>query len=154
MNGRWLNAAPQWEALHGSYDDLVALADEWPTTTETPDAIAEMLATTRRLFAHTWFAYDFGLPAIAWSLISVEASLRYRLGRTDPSERSNFGALLEEAISAGFIKAEWAEPLDAARQLRNRLTHGRMHGVVTPGILDEVISASHAAVAELFQPDA
>jgi len=41
----------------------------------TRQPIAQMVTTARDLFAPTWVVYDFGLPAVTWSLIAVESAL-------------------------------------------------------------------------------
>lgn len=150
--GRWLPAAPQWHSLHGTYEDLVAQAESWPITHATPGPVAEMLATARRLFSRTWFAYDFGLAAVIWSLTTLEAALRHLLGALDPNDSRGLGKLIDQISHAGVLDEEWTQRLDAARQLRNRISHGHIHGVWSPGILDEILRAIHQLVAHLF-PD-
>ncbi len=150
--GGWVAAAPQWTTLHGSDEDLARVAAQWPTTEATPGPVAEMLGTVRAMFTHTWFIYELGLPAITWSLVTVESALRHRLDRLAPTDLTPLHALVGEARRSDLIEDDWADRLDAARRLRNRLTHGKMHGVVTPGTLDSVLGAAHYVIAELF-PD-
>ena len=96
--GQWLAADPPWLHLHGSYEDLVGLAEGWPVTTSTPQPVAEMLRTVRLGFAHTWFVYELGLPAVAWSLLALEAGFRHRLGRSQRDDRADHTAAVINAL--------------------------------------------------------
>ena len=104
------------------------------------------------MFAHTWFVYELGLPAVTWSLLALEAALRHRLSRLPRDDRIPLGRLISDAVAAGLIRPESRIHLDAVRGLRNQLAHGRMHGVMTPGMLEELLRAAHEVVADLF-PD-
>lgn len=152
-DGRWLAAAPQWTLLHGTFEDLVDYAAAWPTTATTPEPVAQMLATTRRLFTHTWFVYDFGLTAVTWSLIAVEVALRHRLDQLDSDDRKGLANLLQQAETAGLLADPWTSRLNAARELRNGIVHGHINGVWFPGMLAGILSAVHEFVAYLFADD-
>jgi hypothetical protein len=152
-DGVFLPPASQWQHLFGSYADLVAHVEQWPVTDRTPEAVATMLATSRALFTHMWFVYEFGIVAVAWSLLAIEAMLRHRLDATDLSDRRRLAGLLTDAKKAELLSAEWAGRLEAARKLRNEFAHGRMTGLLTPGMVSQMVQAAHDLAAWLF-PDA
>lgn len=149
--GRWLRASPGQAFLHPDPDDLAHLADGWPITRSTPDQVAKILAVGRRLFAHTWFVYDFGRPAVVWSMLAVEAALRYRLDVAE-DQMVTLHQLVDRAIEDGILDPSHRSHLEKAVQLRNRLAHGKLEAAWSPGRTEMVLASAHHVVADLF-PD-
>lgn len=62
----------RWQYLVETHDDLVAVAAGWRVDVCVPEPVAAMLGTSRALFAHRYFVYEFLVVAVTWSLIAVE----------------------------------------------------------------------------------
>lgn len=56
------------------FGDLQRLA-EWPLRPQCRPA-SSLLETSRALFTHSCFVYEFMAVSVAWSLVAVEAALR------------------------------------------------------------------------------
>lgn len=129
------------------FADLQRLADEWRTSAAVPSGVASLLETSRALFTHSWFVYDFMAVSVAWSLVAVEAALREALGPV-PAQM-NLKDLIGAAEREGRISREWADRLDAARRLRNGFAHADRQRVFTLGMAAPAIAAAHE-VCELL----
>jgi hypothetical protein len=68
-----VDAAPQWRSIIGSRDALVEIANGWPLDERTNEEVSGHLAICRELFVHSYFVYEFGLVAVIWSTLAVEA---------------------------------------------------------------------------------
>lgn len=132
------------------FADLSRLADEWRTSPAVPGGVASLLETSRALFTHSWFVYEFMAVAVAWSLMAVEAALREALAPVP--DRMNLKDLIERAEREGRIPRAWAGRLDACRQLRNGFAHPQTQTVFTVGMAAPVLEASHEVCWLLF-PD-
>jgi hypothetical protein len=134
---------------HSGYHELRRQTESRPTTAATPEGPADMLSTSRDLYAHGYYAYALLAVGCTWSILAVEASLRMKL---DASEKTPFAVLVKQAEQQSLLpRPGWDnERLDAARQYRNRIVHGNQHGVLTPAAARGIISASHDAVAAIF----
>jgi len=122
-------------------------ADQWPTTTATPDDVAGLLKTSRDLYVASSYAYEFLTVAVLWSLLAVEAALRLRL---DGSEKDTFKTLITAAHERGLLDDEAAEVLDAGRRLRNGFSHPERQDAWSYGMAGPSIRTSHEVVALLF----
>ena len=69
------------------------------------------------------FHYELLVVAGMWSLLAVEAALRVRLDGREGAQRTGreprFVDLVRRARREGLVTDEWAERLDAAREMRN-----------------------------------
>ena len=83
-------------------------------------AVAEILGTSRQLFVHGYYVYEFVTVVVAWSLLAVETALRARL---PAGESATFKAMLKRAESEKVLTPEMADRLDAGRQIRNSFSH-------------------------------
>jgi hypothetical protein len=128
---------------------LVRRAGSWPTTETTPDGPASLLRTSRESFCFGYYAYSLLAVAGTWSVLAVEAALRLKLGA---DRRDNFKDLTRQAERSGLLPSPgWDNGrLDAGRELRNRTVHGETQQLWTPAMAEEVLRASHEAVAALF----
>lgn len=142
-----LHADPRWHALLGDRAALEALAATWRAGAEVAAPVADMLAVARRLFVHSYFVYEFGLVAVVWALLALEAALRDCI---ETSESATLATLLDHARMRELLDAREAESLGAARELRNRLVHGRAHPAFTPGLVAELLASMHAAISNLY----
>ena len=122
---------------------LSRVASEWPTTSTTPSGVAEILRTSRQLFVHGYFVYEFVTVAVAWSLLAVEAALRAKL----PGRNSRFKSMLKRAASEALLTPEMASRLDAGRHLRNDFSHPTGQIVWTLVMATGALKTSHEAVA-------
>lgn len=127
--------------------DLQRLADEWRTSPVVPEGVASLLSTSRALFTHSWFVYEFMAVAVAWSLMAVEAALRSAL--TPVSDRTTLKDLIERAGRDGLLTAAWVERLDAARKLRNSFAHSRSQSAFTVGMAAPLLEAAHEVCCAL-----
>jgi hypothetical protein len=136
---------------HTGYHELCRRARTWPTTAATPPGPAELLSTSRDLFALGYYAYSLFAVAGTWSILAIEAALKLRL---DVPRMSSFRSLVRKAELAGLLPPHgWDhERLDAGRQLRNRTVHGESQQLWTPAMAESVVGASHEVVATLY-PD-
>jgi hypothetical protein len=125
---------------------LNRVASEWPTTSTTPSGVAEILRTSRQLFVHGYFVYEFVTVAVAWSLLAVEAALRAQL----PGSGSTFKSMLKRAESEALLTPEMASRLDAGRQIRNGFSHPTGQDVWTLKLATGGLKTSHEAVVCLF----
>lgn len=150
VKSRTVPAAPQWQSLGREFEDLQAIVDRLAATCDPPEGVAVLLGTSRKLLLHSWFAYDFGLVAVAWSFVAVEAGIRERLREMGIEPPSGMHALTKAGFKHGLFEEKWTVHLDAGRRLRNAMIHGRMLGPLSPGMVEEALHASHALIAELF----
>jgi hypothetical protein len=136
---------------HTGYHELRRRASSWPTTSVTPSGPAELLSTSRDLFALGYYAYSLFAVAGTWSILAVEAALKLRL---NAKRNSSFKGLVVWAEAAGLLPPQgWDNGrLAAGRQLRNRTVHGESQQLWTPAMAESVVAASHQAVAALY-PD-
>ncbi len=113
-----------------------------------------MLGTSRALFAHSYFVYEFLVVAVTWSLLAVEAALRDVLRTGQGRSAPGFGKLVAMAQGRGWLNTHEADALRAGKQLRDSLVH--VTGVVhyTPGLAEPMLSAGHAAVADIYRRSA
>lgn len=123
------------------FGDLQRLADEWPTSPAVPSGVAAILQTSRALFTHSWFVYEFMAVSVAWSLVAVEAALREALASVP--DKASLKDLIGRAERDGWISRDWADRLDAARQLRNGFAHADSQRVFTVGMAAPVLAAAH-----------
>jgi hypothetical protein len=64
-----------------------------------------------------------------------------------------FHQLIERAINEARIDADNGELVEeAGRKLRNSFAHGKIGGPLTPAMLELILRATHAVVADLY-PD-
>jgi hypothetical protein len=145
-----LTPDPRWESLATSYGDLVAASGDWPVAHGAPPEVARMLAVSRHLFCHAWFIYDFLMVAAVQSLIAIEAALRHLLEEEPRRRGPRMRNLVERAVSQGFIPQEQADNVLAAVDLRNSWLHVGGQMVISPGMAQQVVAASHAVVADLY----
>lgn len=136
---------------HSGYHELRRQASAWPVTDATPSATAELLSTSRDLYAQGYYCYPLLTVGGTWSIFAVEAALREKLSRggTEPLHR-----LVKLAKREGLLpRPGWDnDRLDAGRKLRNKLVHSGKQQLWTPAMARMVIASSHEAVAALF-PD-
>jgi hypothetical protein len=142
----------RWQSMVGTHADLAAHAATWPTHPKTNEQVVDMLAICRRLFEHTYFVYEFGVVAIVWSVLAVEAALRDRLGEV-ASDRDGLAKLIGKAEGRGWFKPHEAEALRAGAELRNRLVHAQTYGVFTPGMVAGALETAHLSIARLYASD-
>lgn len=139
----------RWQLMVGTHADLAAHASAWPTHQVTNREVADMLAICRRLFEHTYFVYEFGVVAVVWSVLAVEAALRDRLGN-DADDRDGLTKLIGKAEGRGWLKQHEADALRAGAELRNRLVHAQSYGVFTPAMVAGALETAHRAIAKLY----
>lgn len=139
----------RWQFMVGTHADLAARAATWPTHPKTNEQVADMLAICRRLFEHTYFVYEFGVVAVVWSVLAVEAALRDRLGE-EASDRDGLAKLIGKAEGRGWFKQHEAEALRAGAELRNRLVHAQTYGVFTPAVVAGALETAHLSIAQLY----
>lgn len=132
-----------------AFADLQNLADDWRTTPAMPDGVESLLATSRALFAHGWFVYEFLAVAVAWSLLAVEAALRSALAPVP--DRMSLKDLIMRATHQGLVTSAWADRLDAARQLRNSFAHPETQSVFTVGMAAPLLEAAHEVCCQLAE---
>jgi hypothetical protein len=139
----------RWQLMVGSHAELVAHAAKWPTHPKTNQQVVDMLAICRRLFEHTYFVYEFGVVAVVWSVLAVEAALRDCLGE-QATRDDGLAKLVGKAEGRGWFKHHEAEALRAGAVLRNRLTHAQTYAVLTPGIVAGALETAHLAIAQAY----
>lgn len=133
-----------------SYEALKEVTETWVRTAATPEHISSMLQTTRDLFVHSYYEYEFLVVATVWSMLAVEEALRSRLG---VSSSVPLQELMRRAVNKGFLEHEWAERFKAMRYLRNSLAHGKAHQNWSFGMASQVIETNLAVVGLLFGDD-
>jgi hypothetical protein len=134
---------------HTGYHELRREAEAWPATDATPDRPAVMLATSRDLFAQSYYAYALMAVGCTWSVFAVEAALRIKLGA---NRRKSFNTLVKQAEQHSLLpEPGWDyERIEVGREFRNRVVHGNLHGVLPPVVARRIIGSAHHAVATLF----
>lgn len=120
-------------------------AARWRLTKETPPGIAGLLKTSRDLFVHGYFVYEFLTVGVLLSLQAVESSLRLVLDSRKP-----LASLIDRAHAVGLIDEEAKERLHAGRELRNLFSHPEQQSVWSFGMASSLIAGSHELVSELF----
>ncbi|TDD57689.1 hypothetical protein E1263_22620 [Kribbella antibiotica] len=53
--------------------------ETWPVTATTPEGPAMLLKTSREMFAHGFYVYEFIATSCAWAINAVETALKLRL---------------------------------------------------------------------------
>jgi hypothetical protein len=133
-----------------SREALAEIADSWPSTeVVTKPEVASMLKTCRDLFVHCYFVYEFGLVAVIWSVLAVEAALRDCLGE-EATRDDGLSRLIGKAQGRGWLTAEQAEALRAGAEFRNRITHARSHGVLTLPLVAGPLHNAHEVIVQLY----
>lgn len=133
-----------------SREAIVEIAAGWPSTEAiTKEEVASMLKTCRDLFVHCYFVYEFGLVAVIWSVLAVEAALRDCLGE-EATRDDGLARLIGKAQGRGWLNAEQAEALRAGAEFRNRITHARSHGVLTLPLVAGPLETAHSVIAQLY----
>lgn len=122
-------------------------ADQWPTTSATPDDVAGLLRTSRDLYVASFYAYELLTVGVLWSLLAVEAALRLKL---DGSEHDSFKTLVATARKRGLLDDAAVEVLDAGRQLRNGFSHPERQEAWSYGMAGPTIRTSHVVVVAVF----
>ena len=141
---------PRWQLLHGDRAALEQIAAQWPTSAKVPGEIAEMLRVARDLLVHSYFVYEFGAVAVAWSLIAVEAALRNRVA-DEASEREPLARVISKAEELGLLRADEVVALDAARKFRNSLAHAKGQSVFSLGMVAPMLAVAHEIVVNLYE---
>lgn len=152
---------PRWRHIIGglaadgaplpmSFGLLAGVADEWRelVADTVPAGIRELLATSRSLFAHAWFDYDFMAIACLVSFQAVEATLR-QVVFPQASKRTSLHDLVDRAEREGRLRGEDAERVRAAVKLRNSLAHLGVKTAYSVGMAGPVIQRSHLVVDAL-----
>lgn len=140
---------PRWNYTIGNRDALQRVADSWRRDPRVATEVSKMLTVARDLFVFSIFNYDFGLVAVAWSLLALEVALRdcLNVGR---EEEIGLKALIGKAQGRGWFSDVEAKALHAGRQLRDRIVHSDGHKVYSPGMVEELLASSHAAIGDLY----
>jgi hypothetical protein len=150
-DSRMVNFPGLSDGGHIGYHELRRQAGAWPTTEATPDGPADMLSTSRDLYAQSYYAYTLMAVGCTWSVFAVEAALRIKLGA---ERKTPFRTLVKQAEQQELLpRPGWDyEQLDAGREFRNRVVHGNQHVVLPPVLARNIIGGAHQAGAVLF-PD-
>jgi hypothetical protein len=143
---------PRWQHLCGRRADLAAIAASWPVDPGVPDEVKAILSVARELFVHSYFVYEFGVVAVAWSLFAVEAAARDCLGKS--TGRKGLTALIEGCDRRGWLTVEEVEILQAGAKIRNSLAHPRLQTAFTVGMAAPMMSSAHQAVSDLYRRSA
>src|SRR6266851_7647597 len=122
----------RWRYTFGvSLDSLAGIADAWKPLVypDVPAGIGELLTTSRRLFVHSWFVYEFMVVACLVTVQAVEATCR-EVVYPQAKARDSFQSLFGRAPQEGRIPPELAPQISkepdaryALPELRNRLAH-------------------------------
>jgi hypothetical protein len=133
-----------------SFEILTGLSDEWGGLVgdAVPIGIRELLATSRSLFAHAWFNYEFMAIACLVSLQAIEAALR-QVVFPQASKRTGFKALVDQAVSDGTLGTDDAERIRAGVKLRNSLSHPGAQVAYSVGVAGPIVEQSHLVVDAL-----
>lgn len=133
----------RWQLLEGTHADLVQIAAGWRTDPRVSKEVAEMLATCRNLFTHSYFA-------VIWSLLALKAALRDGLG-ADATRDDGLKKLVGKAEGRGWFTHQEADALRGGVELRNRLVHARAQGVLSAAAVAPMLAAAHDAVAHTYE---
>ncbi len=133
-----------------SFESLAGLSDEWVGLVgdAAPIGIRELLATSRSLFAHSWFDYEFMAIACLVALQAIEATFRQVVFPT-ASRKTSFRALVDNAERRGSLGVDDAERIRAGVKLRNSLAHPGAQVAYTVGMAAPIIERSHRVVDAL-----
>jgi len=133
-----------------SFEILAGVAETWcPLAGEAvPTAIRDLLATSRSLFAHSCFDYEFMVIACLVSLQAVEAALR-QVVFPEATKRISLRTLVDRAARDGRLGSEDAERIRAAVKLRNSLAHPGGQVTYSVGMDAPAIERSHLGVDAL-----
>ncbi|MEW1951959.1 hypothetical protein [Terrabacter sp. NPDC080008] len=138
---------PRGEPLPFTQELLQELADSWETHSRVPTGVADQLTVSRRLFVHSFHAYEFATVAVAWSLFAVEAALRVKLAA---GTSASLKQLVNRALQEGLVAQRFAEQLEAARLLRNSFSHAATQSIWTYGMVVPARAVSHEVVADVY----
>jgi len=108
-----------------------------------PDAL---LRTSRSLFAHAWYDYEFMTVACLVAFQAMEAALRIVYPE---AERVPARKLVRRANEEGVLSSKIADLADTGMELRNLFSHPNTQGVFTVGMAVSVLENTHCLVALL-----
>ena len=148
----------RWRFAFGvSLESLAGIADTWKPLVDpaVPVGISEILTTSRRLFVHSWFVYEFMVVACLVAIQAVEATCRevvYPQSKARDSFQSLFGRAAREARIPPKLAPQISPTPDARYalpELRNRLAHPGFQASYTIGMAAPIMEASHRIVSLL-----
>lgn len=151
---RWANIvggiSPAGIVIPMSFEELERIAAEWPGLLDsmTPPGISKLFETSRSLFAHAWFNYDFMAVASLVAFQAVEATLRQVVYPSE-NEGTAFGKLVARAAKEGRLTPALRDLLDTGAELRNLLSHPHDQIAFTLPVAGSMIENSHRFVTHL-----
>ena len=130
-----------------SFEHLKSMSDEWsqlvPKNFEMDEPSA-ILRTSRSLFTHSWFDYEFMVVATLISFQALESA--FRILYPDVKESYPFRKLVNRARREGDLEPKFADLADNAVELRNLLSHPRGAAAFTVGMAASALEQSHRLV--------
>lgn len=145
---------PRWQNFIGgltegglirpmSFEVLEELADDWAELVPAElsgTGTAALLRTSRSLFAHSWFDYEFMVVACLVAFQAMEAAFR-DLYPEAPSRP--LMALVRQARKDGILPANIADLGEAGVELRNWLSHPATAAAFTIGMAGPMPENTH-----------
>jgi hypothetical protein len=154
---------PRWQYFVGnvskdgvvqvmSFEHLKSMSDEWsqliPKGLEMEGPLA-ILRTSRSLFAHSWFDYEFMVVAALVSFQALESAF-HRL-YPDVDESYPFKKLVNRARRDGTLESRFADLANSAVELRNLLSHPRGAAAFTVGMAAPMLENTHRLVVLILE---
>ena len=130
-----------------SFDILNDLALEWaamiPDRAPDDGAVA-ILRTSRSLFAHAWYDYEFMAVACLVGFQALEAAFRQLY--PDATDRTPLRRLVKRAESEGVLTPNIADLAHTGVELRNLLSHPASAAGFSVGMAGGMLDNTHRLV--------
>ncbi len=150
-DARWVNVVG-WmddDGVHPmSFEVLEGLAVEWADFV--PDELAStgasaLLRTSRSLFAHAWFDYEFMAVACLVGFQALEAAFRQLY--PEASVKASLMRLVRRAQDEELIPANMADLAITGVELRNLMSHPASQAGYSVGMAAGMLENTHRLVA-------
>jgi hypothetical protein len=156
-----LTADPRWQLVaHNlgpdaptSFETLEGWAEGWGAlVVESPNArgVMSLLRTARRLFAYSWFEYEFMSVACLVGLHAVEASLRLLYPPPARGKRVGLHSLVKRARDDGVLSPDIARVALTGADFRNDFSHPPLQIELEVSLAVSILEVSHRLVAAVM----
>ena len=131
-----------------TFDHLERLAQEWsdliPSTWPQEGTVA-LLRTSRSLFAHSWYDYEFMVVAALVGFQALEAAFHFLF--PDMASEAPFRRMVDRARSDGILEPKFVDLAGRAVELRNLLSHPKGAAAFTVGMAGQMLEQTHRLTA-------
>jgi hypothetical protein len=141
-----LDGPPSFESLEGWTERWGALVVESPNA----GGVLSLLGTGRRLFAYSWFEYEFMPVACLVGLQAVEAALRLLYPPPARGKPPGLYWLVKRARDDGILSSDIAKVALTGADFRNDFSHPPLQIELAVPFAASILEVSHRLVAKVM----